>query len=500
MDVITISSDEEDNTVPSATGREKKTLFQKFVDTCRSILNKNDAVVLTKIMKIHAKAAPVYTDSVEFSLLLKRKIGDVSGDPQNPYVHIKEVADELKLRRRRTLAPASAQNGSSVSNGHSSGDAGTSALHGSSPLDGLSEWDRRHVRRLTQTMRKLDRKIQVLETKEVDFDEDNDSAYIRLQRHRERFCQVRQKLSQYLPEYKLRKPRVSFPVHTHPEVFRRLENIVNKTKQFPDYHDVLRTVIECKISSNADENQRIACSAFEVIGDELQKRRQYEDWASISSFLGNDHDPALDSPDLAEKLKQNQEEAKSKIALVINEFVERETECKLEPKEVGEEEAEMSAGEGSGQEDEEEIKDVEDDADEDDILDEDTEMAGDSNCIASAPEDESDESDVSVEENEPSTLTVNLPASQHTNPRLLRPVSPPVWEEYFPPSSPHSDDEQKADGKPEEMLHKKKRFSPVCVESSPKRIKTANSGSSASSELGESIAVEEDSPTTMLLD
>ncbi|XP_063227152.1 death domain-associated protein 6-like isoform X4 [Bacillus rossius redtenbacheri] len=454
MDVITISSDEEDNTVPSATGREKKTLFQKFVDTCRSILNKNDAVVLTKIMKIHAKAAPVYTDSVEFSLLLKRKIGDVSGDPQNPYVHIKEVADELKLRRRRTLAPASAQNGSSVSNGHSSGDAGTSALHGSSPLDGLSEWDRRHVRRLTQTMRKLDRKIQVLETKEVDFDEDNDSAYIRLQRHRERFCQVRQKLSQYLPEYKLRKPRVSFP----------------------------------------------ACSAFEVIGDELQKRRQYEDWASISSFLGNDHDPALDSPDLAEKLKQNQEEAKSKIALVINEFVERETECKLEPKEVGEEEAEMSAGEGSGQEDEEEIKDVEDDADEDDILDEDTEMAGDSNCIASAPEDESDESDVSVEENEPSTLTVNLPASQHTNPRLLRPVSPPVWEEYFPPSSPHSDDEQKADGKPEEMLHKKKRFSPVCVESSPKRIKTANSGSSASSELGESIAVEEDSPTTMLLD
>nr|CAD7258375.1 unnamed protein product [Timema shepardi] len=103
----------------------------------------------------------------------------------------------------------------------------------------------------------------------------------------------------------------------------------------------------------------MAREAFEIVGNELQRRRKWDDWSSVSSFLGNREDPAELDPELNAKLHRNYEEAKTKISCVINQFADQEVQGNLEPEEVADEDAEQSAGEGSGQEEEEEIKAVE---------------------------------------------------------------------------------------------------------------------------------------------
>ncbi|CAG2056000.1 unnamed protein product [Timema podura] len=182
---------------------------------------------------------------------------------------------------------------------------------------------RKIVKKLTKVMRILHYKIQKLETQEVDFDDDDDSST------------------------------------PFTELNRRIESFVNKKKEFPDYHDVLKLVIECNVSSSPDYRMKLAQEAFEIVGNELQRRRKWDDWSSVSSFLGNKEDPAELDPELNAKLHRNYEEAKTKISCVINQFADQEVQGNLEPEEVADEDAEQSAGEGSGQEEEEEIKAVE---------------------------------------------------------------------------------------------------------------------------------------------
>jgi hypothetical protein len=87
--------------------------------------------------------------------------------------------------------------------------------------------------------------IQRLEEKEVDFDDDSDSSYIRLQRYRERFCKVHEKLCELTGDsvaYKVNRRRIAFSGTDSSDINRFIEKFVNKTGQFPDFHDILSLV------------------------------------------------------------------------------------------------------------------------------------------------------------------------------------------------------------------------------------------------------------------
>jgi hypothetical protein len=63
--------------------------------------------ILHKAQNYYMKAKPDYTISQEFENLLTCKMSDIKKKPYNIYVYIKDVVDEIKVRRLKSSEPPS---------------------------------------------------------------------------------------------------------------------------------------------------------------------------------------------------------------------------------------------------------------------------------------------------------------------------------------------------------------------------------------------------------
>ncbi|XP_061169688.1 inner centromere protein A-like [Saccostrea echinata] len=225
---------------------------------------------------------------------------------------------------------------------------------------------KRQIERLEKLLKDIRDKIEELKETEVDLD-DEDSAYIMEEKYQKKFVKVWNKLC----EIKESSTDTGRPVERkfryegtrYPDINKKIERFVNKTKCFPDYHDVKEIIISVNKSKSlhikTSAIDRLAREAFADVGDQLQKRREKD---FKYTFLGhlppektvvrNEDDPAYDDKALQLKLEENKKISKSRLNEVLEKYVQKQ-----ERRDEGEddEDEEEEDTQGDEEEDNEEV-------------------------------------------------------------------------------------------------------------------------------------------------
>ncbi|XP_034233555.1 death domain-associated protein 6-like isoform X2 [Thrips palmi] len=343
------------------------TILQEFKNACLAAADNEfdmKAILDKKVEKSFNNTSQAFKKTSSFHTLLSNKLQKVKTDPTNVYVHISELVTELKARK------ASKEEGE---------EPPTKKIKSSSKVSKNVDYDalenardEMKMKKLSKTLKKLQKIIKKLEQKEVDWEDDSDSAYIILQRYKQRAVKVFQKLCDYTKESKsagnLNKIHLSKGT-CFPKVNKCVENFVNKTGQFPDFVDILELMKESNEKDNMKlqeyEIEDMAKKVFEEVGGELQKQRKHGVADSLLVFMEDEKgDPAEDSTELKEKLNENAKHW-TKINEIIDDFAMRakekkgnETESKSDDDDEEEEEEEEDDDDAeaeSGKEDLEEI-------------------------------------------------------------------------------------------------------------------------------------------------
>lgn len=343
-----------------------QTVFEKFLELCwKNSKSPEMKIILQKAQNYYMNATRDYTSSVEFQNLVTCKMNDIVKRPCSIYVFMKDVIDEIKARRLKKHKSSSKTHKASDGSVHISNnsDVAEPGPSGHAKEEGEDKAQRdaietvvdsaesryvsRQIKKLSKVLMKLQIMIQRLEEKEVDFDDDTDSAYIRLQRYRDRFCKVYEKLCELTGDsvaYQANRRRIAFSGTDSSDINRCIEKFVNRTGQFPDFHDILSLVksVQSDVNMRPENLRRIAEDAFLSLGQQLQRQRQYEAWNSVSVFLKDQPDPAETNPDLESKLQNNSKEYAELMQNVIDSFAERQIAEKLVAEEVPDEDANKS--------------------------------------------------------------------------------------------------------------------------------------------------------------
>ncbi|RZF48153.1 hypothetical protein LSTR_LSTR009842 [Laodelphax striatellus] len=325
-----------------------KDLFEKFLNIVKERkLSQGNNYAETEKLMIRAwtsfnNCKSSYKKSAAFEDLLRKAIDLSTVDPS---MQLKTVLDELKFNKR--VASQQPANESKVSEPGCSTSTAQEATSGTNKaedesddedeLSGLDPQVRKKVKMLEKTLRQCNLRIKQLEEREVDFsrEDDENSAYMKLDRYQRRFDQVYKKICQLKNQKsdagRVIKRKVSFPGG---EIERAVEKHYNKTNMFPDFHDILKITKEVKKNDKLAPNalHSIAQKVFEEFGRMLQRRRKLDVYESACFYLTNE-DPADQDPELKARLEENYVKFKDNEKKVIDMYAEKSQ--GIEPEEVG---------------------------------------------------------------------------------------------------------------------------------------------------------------------
>jgi hypothetical protein len=152
-----------------------------------------------------------------------------------------------------------------------------------------------------------------LEEVEVDWEDDDNSAYLKKVRFEKRACEIYHKICEITGEsthaHRIVKKPISFKGTDFPEFNKQLQKIVNKKNAFPNFRDVLKSLDFCNKKHNyrlsQDQLKYIAQDAFEKLGKILQQRRKNDLYETTTFYVGKAKDPAKEDPELRVQLEKN---------------------------------------------------------------------------------------------------------------------------------------------------------------------------------------------------
>ncbi|CAN7993980.1 unnamed protein product [Ixodes hexagonus] len=233
---------------------------------------------------------------------------------------------------------------------------------------------------------KLHKAIAKLRRKEVDWDSEDDgnSAYLMEDRYQRKSMKVWRKIC----ELQGRRPltgrvddkRFRYSGSRYPEINEAVSKMVNKKKIFPDFTDILGLVKSHNelsgLGLGSSQVEQIARDVFMDVGQALQARRKREEHQLALLHLevegeggeGVAVDPAETDEGLRARLEDNARLFHSKMDQVLQTFVDKQHELKLEPRDVEEEDCDRSPPpspktDGGEEEDEEEEEEEEEEED-----------------------------------------------------------------------------------------------------------------------------------------
>ncbi|KAG8235877.1 hypothetical protein J437_LFUL016450 [Ladona fulva] len=310
--------------------------FEKFLKFCADIeVNKRGGsaesmkIIEGKILSKYKEADPDFLKSEAFKniVILARK--RVEKEPSRLFVHLKEVTDELKLRSAKKKSKRKERKCiKSEDEPQSKRIKEEGVLSEDSTCENEVKISKRHVDKLERLFHKVYRKVKQLEEKEVNWDDDaneENSNYIKWSRYSNRLCRIWEK--------------------------------------WQEAKGCLETVKRLKSNRIAFA----AASAFQSLGNQLQKLRVFDFWNSFLTYLPPESEDTIDPAErdgtLAKELQENQKKSEKKLNEVMEKFVDEQISQKLEPEEVPpdvDDENYKSEGEEGQEESEEEQEDPED--------------------------------------------------------------------------------------------------------------------------------------------
>ncbi|XP_017474864.1 PREDICTED: uncharacterized protein LOC108365374, partial [Rhagoletis zephyria] len=331
--------------------------YDELLKVCREADPSADMekLVKSKLIKYYYNVHPDFVCSKGFSKNLRTVIANIRKEPDLVYLHLKTVVDELKVRSKNkeavpTLLVRSEEKSdiTACSSGTRDRDrestAGGGAESGDAVVEEIGSTGNKHtdeqIKKLNKALYILTKRIEVLESTEVDW-EDEDSSYLQVERFKKRACQIYEKICDLTGESKNAHRLVKKPIHfngtTYTQFNKTLQAYVNRTKEFPDYFDVLRMLEHCNrqyaYTLATFEMKRIAHDAFMKVGKLLQSRRKTDLYETVTHFTAHEKDPASVDPALQAKLSENQKK-RTRISDVIEKFAREQDMLREELKEA----------------------------------------------------------------------------------------------------------------------------------------------------------------------
>ncbi|XP_029840943.2 death domain-associated protein 6 isoform X1 [Ixodes scapularis] len=377
----------------------------KFLELCTPLMSRDDRGVILKRVDVLVQQTNLhYLASEQFRGLVADLTRKVGADGANVYVHLKTLTDELRAYREKrpkpkgTTAPSAStsgdaaadRSGGAAANETTTDNGGTTSANGEEVAEdsgtaASNEGDvkdlkrQKQIRQLEKHLRKLHRAIKKLRKKEVDWDSEDDinSPYIMEDRYKKKFVKVWWKLC----ELQGRRPltgredekKFRYSGSRYPEINEGVCRMINSKKIFPDFTDILGLIKShnelSSLGLQGPQMEQIAKEVFTDVGQELQARRKREELRLALLYLEDEEevpkDPAEADPELRARLDENGKLFSSRMDEVVQSFVNRQLEQKLEPREVQEEDCDQSPppspkNEATEDEDEEEEEEEED--------------------------------------------------------------------------------------------------------------------------------------------
>ncbi|CAG9837365.1 unnamed protein product [Diabrotica balteata] len=185
------------------------------------------------------------------------------------------------------------------------------------------------LKKLEKTIKRLVVIIKRLEETEIDFDLEEDSSYLQLERYMARLDKVYKKYCELLKKNpygtRLTYQKLMFLNSEYNEINRAIIKTYKNNKKFPSYYDIekliTKVVKESRLNLNESQIKTESKNCFQKLGELLQKRRRKELYESHYIYLQDTEDPASANMVLNSILKNNYLEAQNKIEKLVQEYV-----------------------------------------------------------------------------------------------------------------------------------------------------------------------------------
>ncbi|KOX75480.1 Death domain-associated protein 6 [Melipona quadrifasciata] len=376
---------------PKLIVKEKRTIssveqdiFPMFISLCLQKDRSDDMKkIVNKLKRRYEQLDPSYANSEAFIDFLNEKRNEIMESNCKLYTYINEVMNEMKnnCKGKWTLSSNSKSyfSGGNKLNKDSNSNISTAMCsnmsHTSNSIINDNEIAltnkndeeeqekefavQKKIGKILKAMKKCEKIIKKLEESEIDFDDENNSSYIKLEKYKYRMVELYNKYCEYSDENIDAGRQYLRPKHfsttgivsvdhaitsfINSKILKRnkLKKVGDFTKAliFPDYNDILKCVTKCDELHSLGLNDRtrqdivysiyvhmlivIAKKAFIGLGEYLQRCRRNDYWDTFSLFLeGKEDDPALKDTELAEKLIKNKKMGETKLLRKANSDIE----------------------------------------------------------------------------------------------------------------------------------------------------------------------------------
>ncbi|XP_031828959.1 daxx-like protein isoform X2 [Nomia melanderi] len=346
-------------------------IFPMFISLCLQKDRSEDMKVITnKLKRCYEQLDSNYANSEAFISFINEKRNYIMNSKNKLYSHIADVMNEMKkgCRGKSTLLLNNKKCTSSSNKLQcNNSDVPSSSAH-TNNVDNVNvdennvtnEEDKakdrtinKKIKLLEAAMDKCQKYIRKWEESEVNFDDDDNSSYIKVEKYKHRMLKLYNKYCQYTGgdidagrQYLRPKHLSTTGIVTLDHAITNFINSklskLHKVKKngtftdaviFPDYKDILDCVERCNKLSNlrldTKQQQRMAKKAFIKLGEYLQRSRRADYWDTFSLFLEDkEDDPALKDQELALKLLENKREGEKRLTNVFEEYVKKQESSK----------------------------------------------------------------------------------------------------------------------------------------------------------------------------
>lgn len=228
--------------------------FTQLLDACRAADKSNDMekMINRKLIRYYQSVHPDYVNSKSFCKQSVAVAAEIRAEPHLVYTKLSHVVEELNIRRK-------GDDDSGIVGDVPSPTNETSTSTGDKHKDN-------QVRKLNKALYVLKKKIAKLDESEVNWDDEENSTFLILERYKKRAWEIYQKICDITGESKnaqrLVKKPIKFKGTKYPEFNRTLQAFVNDTESFPDMFDVLRCLEHC----NSKYNYKMSKDEIKFIG------------------------------------------------------------------------------------------------------------------------------------------------------------------------------------------------------------------------------------------
>lgn len=179
------NSDEEQQHAPitASVPEEKITKeFRKLIQTCKSVDASVDMekCIRKKLIGYYREVPPDFVTSKSFRELVSTVADEIKKSPHLIYLKLNLIVDELKPRRTIVLVKQEVVEGADSLNGR--GGQGVSEEKNTKKAA--------QIKKLNKALVQLKKRIDELDQEEVDWDEDMNTAHMKVERYKKRACQV----------------------------------------------------------------------------------------------------------------------------------------------------------------------------------------------------------------------------------------------------------------------------------------------------------------------